>query len=131
MPPMSKVDLYAAIRRGARAGLSSRALESKYRVGRRTVTAALASAWPKPRKRGAGKKRVSAPRGAVCSDGGERPPSPRRRSGGVKLEAAWAGGRRGGWEQPRQSCVGPELPDGTGAVSETRRYTRGTGVYAS
>src|SRR4051794_4264171 len=50
MPPMSKVDLYAAIRRGARAGLSSRALESKYRVGRRTVTAALASAWPKPRK---------------------------------------------------------------------------------
>jgi len=33
MPPMSKVDLYAAIRRGARAGLSSRALESKYRVG--------------------------------------------------------------------------------------------------
>jgi len=47
---MSKVDLYAAIRRDARAGLSSRALESKYRVGRRTVTAALASAWPTPRK---------------------------------------------------------------------------------
>lgn len=47
---MSKVDLYAALRRDARAGLSSRALESKYRVGRRTVTAALASAWPKPRK---------------------------------------------------------------------------------
>jgi transposase len=47
---MSKVDLYAAIRRDARAGLSSRALESKYRVGRRTVTSALASAWPKPRK---------------------------------------------------------------------------------
>jgi hypothetical protein len=40
------------------------------------------------RSRVAGKKRVSAPRGAGCSDGGGRPPSPRRRSGGVKLEAA-------------------------------------------
>ena len=29
-----------------------------------------------------------APRGAVVPDGGERPLSPRRRSGGVKLEAA-------------------------------------------
>jgi transposase len=46
----SKVDLYAAIRRGARAGLSGRALERKHRVGRRTVLKALASAWPEPRK---------------------------------------------------------------------------------
>ena len=38
-----------------------------------------------------------------------------------------AGGRRGGREQPRQSRVGPVLPDGPGAVSETGRYTRGTG----
>jgi hypothetical protein len=55
-------------------------------------------------------------------------PSLRRRSGGAKLEAAWSGDRRGGWEQPRQSRVGSVLPDGPGAVSETRRYTRGTGV---
>ena len=32
--------------------------------------------------------RAGAPRGAVCLDGGERPSSLRRRSGGVKLEAA-------------------------------------------
>lgn len=46
----SKVELYAAIRRDARAGLSGRALEQKYHVGRRTVVKALASAWPAPRK---------------------------------------------------------------------------------
>ncbi|MFD0207039.1 MULTISPECIES: IS21 family transposase [Saccharothrix] len=50
MPPTSKVDLYAAIRRDAREGLSQRALERKYGVGRRTVLKALASAWPEPRK---------------------------------------------------------------------------------
>ena len=50
-------------------------------------------------------------------------PSPCRRSGGVKLEAAQSAGRRGGREQPRQSRVVPVLPDGTGAVSETGRYT--------
>src|ERR1017187_1183302 len=38
-----------------------------------------------------------------------------------------SGGRRGGREQPRQSRVGSVLPDGPGAVSETGRYTRGTG----
>src|SRR5229473_1126516 len=54
-------------------------------------------------------------------------PSPRRRSGGVKLEEVRAGGRRRGREQPRQSRVGSVLPDGPGAVSETGRYTRGTG----
>ena len=70
----------------------------------------------------------SAPRGAVDSDGGERPSSPCRRSGGVKLEAAVPGDRWGWWEQPRQSWVGPGLPDGSGPVSETGRYTRGTGV---
>jgi hypothetical protein len=51
MPPTSKVELYAAIRRDARAGLSGRALERKYNVGRRTVVKALASAWPEPRKK--------------------------------------------------------------------------------
>ncbi|MET9631228.1 hypothetical protein ABZX92_27575 [Lentzea sp. NPDC006480] len=40
------VELYAAIRRVARAGLSGRALERKYGVGRRTVIMAAASAWP-------------------------------------------------------------------------------------
>jgi transposase len=50
VPPRSKVELYAAIRRDARAGLSGRALERKHGVGFRTVQKALASAWPKPRK---------------------------------------------------------------------------------
>jgi transposase len=50
MSPPSKVELYAAIRRDARAGLSGRALERKHNVGRRTVAKALASAWPEPRK---------------------------------------------------------------------------------
>lgn len=46
----SRVDLYAAIRRDAKAGLSKRALQRKHRVGYRTVAAALDSAWPKERK---------------------------------------------------------------------------------
>lgn len=46
----SRVDLYSAIRRDGRAGWSNRALQRKYGVGYRTVAAALASAWPKPRK---------------------------------------------------------------------------------
>jgi transposase len=49
MPP-SKVELYAAIRRDARAGMSARGLEKKYRVGRRTIIKAMSSAWPEPRK---------------------------------------------------------------------------------
>jgi hypothetical protein len=48
--PPSKVELYAAIRRDARAGMSGRAIEKKYRVGRRTIVKALSSAWPEPRK---------------------------------------------------------------------------------
>jgi|SRR4051812_785913 hypothetical protein len=43
MSPPSKVELYTAIRRDARAGLSGRALERKYNVGRRTVVKALTS----------------------------------------------------------------------------------------
>ena len=54
-------------------------------------------------------------------------PSFRRRSDGMKLEEVRSGDRRGGREQPRRSCVGPELPDGSGAVSETGRYMRRTG----
>jgi hypothetical protein len=48
--PSSKVELCAAIRRDARAGMSGRAIERKYRVGRRTIVSALASAWPELRK---------------------------------------------------------------------------------
>lgn len=51
MPPKSKVDLYAAIRRDSRAGLSNRALQHKYGVGFRTVQKALTSVWPEPRKK--------------------------------------------------------------------------------
>jgi transposase len=50
MPSMSKVELYAAIRRDARAGLSGRAIERKHNVGWRTVQQALASAWPPERR---------------------------------------------------------------------------------
>lgn len=52
----SRVDLYAAIRRDAKAELSKRALQRKHGVGYRTVAAALESVWPKqpkpPPKRG-------------------------------------------------------------------------------
>jgi transposase len=52
MARMTKVELFAAIRRDARLeGLSVRALARKYGVHRRTVREALTSAWPKPRKR--------------------------------------------------------------------------------
>ena len=51
MPPgQSKAELYAALRRDAREGMSNRALERKYRVGWRTVQKALSSAWPQPRE---------------------------------------------------------------------------------
>jgi transposase len=50
MPSMSKVELYAAIRRDSRAGVSGRAIERKYNVGWRTVQKALTSAWPPERK---------------------------------------------------------------------------------
>lgn len=50
MPPKSKVDLYAAILRDVRAGMSNRALQRKHGVGFRTVKAALESVWPEPRK---------------------------------------------------------------------------------
>jgi transposase len=49
--PRSKVELFAAIRRDSRAGLSVRELARKYRVHRRTVREALTSAWPAPRKK--------------------------------------------------------------------------------
>jgi len=51
MPRTSKVELYAAIRRDARTGLSGRAIERKHGVGWRTVHKALSSAWPEPRKK--------------------------------------------------------------------------------
>jgi hypothetical protein len=49
-PHRSKVQLYAAIRRDSREGLSNREIERKYSVGWRTVQAAQLSAWPAPRK---------------------------------------------------------------------------------
>jgi hypothetical protein len=48
--PSSKVELYAEIRRDARAGMSARAIERKHGVGRRTIVKAMSSAWPEPRK---------------------------------------------------------------------------------
>ncbi|MFF2308379.1 hypothetical protein ACFVVP_38495 [Streptomyces sp. NPDC058128] len=51
MLPKSKVDLYAAIRRDAKAGLSLRAVMRKYGVGYETVQRALVSALPEPRKK--------------------------------------------------------------------------------
>jgi hypothetical protein len=50
MPQMSKVELYAAIRRDHRAGTTMRELERRYNVAWRTVRKALDSAWPQPRK---------------------------------------------------------------------------------
>lgn len=49
-PPGSKVELYAAIRRDARAGKSARAIQREYRVSWTTVQKALGSAWPSERK---------------------------------------------------------------------------------
>ena len=43
--------MYAAIRRDVRAGMSQRAIQAKHGVGRRTIMAAEASAWPSPRKK--------------------------------------------------------------------------------
>lgn len=45
------MELYAAIRRDARAGKSARAIEREYRVSWTTVQKALGSAWPSERKR--------------------------------------------------------------------------------
>jgi hypothetical protein len=50
MPRMSKIELFAAIRRDLAAGMSGRAIEEKHRVGRRTVSATMVSALPPPRK---------------------------------------------------------------------------------
>ena len=72
----------------------------------------------------------SAPRGAGCS--GWRwetfvaSPSWRWSEAGGSRPSGVA---EGGWEQPRQSWVGSGLPDGPGPVSETGRYTRGTGAF--
>lgn len=50
MPPgQSKVELYAALRRDSRDGMSNRALQCKYGVTWSTVDKALTSAWPQQR----------------------------------------------------------------------------------
>lgn len=67
-PPKSKVDLFAAIRRDARAGMSYRALMREYGVGFRTVKAALAVTYPMVRAYVADRRpqiAVEAGRGAV------------------------------------------------------------------
>lgn len=51
MPSQSKTELYAAIRRDVRGGMSIRAAMRKYSVSYPTVTKAMASAWPEPRKK--------------------------------------------------------------------------------
>ncbi|WP_206507919.1 IS21 family transposase [Streptomyces chrestomyceticus] len=51
MPQMSKVELYASIRRDHRAGMKMRELERKYNVSWRTVKKAVGSVWPEPRKK--------------------------------------------------------------------------------
>jgi transposase len=51
MSAVPNVELYAAIRRDARAGMSGRAIERKHGVGRRTIIKALSSAWPEPRRK--------------------------------------------------------------------------------
>jgi len=51
-----------------------------------------------------------------------------RRSGPEKLRTAWAGRRRGGWEQSWQRRDVPALPDGAGPVSKTGRCTWETSV---
>ncbi len=50
MASVSKVELFAAIRRDLRAGMAKMAIERKYHVGHRTVEQAIASAWPPPRR---------------------------------------------------------------------------------
>jgi hypothetical protein len=59
----SRLELYAAVRRDARAGLSNRALPRKHGGGYRSVVAALESAWTKERKpvpkRGRGSIRIA------------------------------------------------------------------------
>lgn len=49
MAERTKAQLYADLRRDARAGVSGRELQRQYGVGWRTVQAALVSAWPTPR----------------------------------------------------------------------------------
>ncbi|MFD8562790.1 tyrosine-type recombinase/integrase [Streptosporangium canum] len=49
--PQSKVEVFAAIRRDSRAGLSGRQIAIKYRVSRNTVAEALRQPWPEPKKK--------------------------------------------------------------------------------
>ncbi len=51
MPQMSKVELYAAIRRDHRDGMTMREITRKYNVSWRTIRKAVDSVWPEPRKK--------------------------------------------------------------------------------
>src|SRR5690242_2853187 len=50
MARVSKVELFAAIRRDLRAGVPKLEIQRKYHVGHVTIEQALESAWPPPRK---------------------------------------------------------------------------------
>lgn len=66
--PISKDEPSAAIRRDVRAGMPQRAIQPKHCVGRRTVLAAEASAWPTPRKTGAARPSTRDPFKPVIDD---------------------------------------------------------------
>ncbi|WP_224285184.1 hypothetical protein [Streptomyces sp. LS1784] len=51
MPQMSKVELYAAIRRDHRDSMKLREIERKCNVSWRTIRKAVDSVWPEPRKK--------------------------------------------------------------------------------
>ncbi|TDP31416.1 hypothetical protein [Nocardia ignorata] len=50
MAVVSRAELFAAIRRDAREGMSGRKIQRKHGVSYRTVQQALTSAWPTERK---------------------------------------------------------------------------------
>ncbi|MFE7357234.1 hypothetical protein ACFU8Q_29815 [Streptomyces sp. NPDC057543] len=60
MPQMSKAELYAAIRRDHRGGMSMRELERKHGVTWRTLREALDSSWPDRPVGGLGTVRMAA-----------------------------------------------------------------------
>ena len=146
MPP-SKVELYAAIRRDARAGMSGRAIEKKYRVGRRTIVSAVSSAWPEPRRRlppqgleagpvQAGHRRdpeggPGRPAQAAAHDHADLPPADGRARDGRRVlsrgpvlrrraEAAGAGGGRPRPGRGLRAAVAPPGRRGGGRLRRVR-----------
>jgi hypothetical protein len=73
MPPMSKIELYAAIRRDARVGMAKRAIQRKHGVGFLTVQKALTSAWPEPQAAAATSQPAGRPQAGDRPDAAGRP----------------------------------------------------------